>query len=439
MKDASTDTGRRLNLEPASMPANKDGLGIDPTEQNRNDGFSPGQTIIVHVPGLETQAALRRTPALVPLTDLGALRRRTQAVVVINARRPASASRSGAELDSNAADRRRTVNLIIRPPRTSTGRALHRRAAQPEGRERQDDPARRSRFRVYRDKLITEQKPRSRTRRARHGAAIFKTLEKAGDRAQQPLHGLGLHGRQRARASPSRALAMRDDAFARLGDTNLADRIVQGDAPDFTITRSTRTRQARRTCRAEVEGTFEVPCYLDTTGCAPGAKFTYDSPDDSCRTATRGTGRQRAVRVHDPASTSRTARPAHPARASLYGHGLLGSAGEVNGSGDIRRCAQDHNIMHLRGRLGGLRRGGPADRRSAIAQRHDEVLRAADRMQQGFVNFMYLGRADDPRRRLRHDPAFQFDAGPAAAEPVIDDVGASTTTATARAGSWAAR
>lgn len=32
-----------------------------------------------------------------------------------------------------------------------------------------------------------------------------------------------------------RALTIRDDAFERLGDSNLADRKIQGDSPDFDI------------------------------------------------------------------------------------------------------------------------------------------------------------------------------------------------------------
>src|SRR4249919_1821716 len=39
--DASTDTGRRLNLDPSSTPANKNGVHLDPTDFNHADGFSP--------------------------------------------------------------------------------------------------------------------------------------------------------------------------------------------------------------------------------------------------------------------------------------------------------------------------------------------------------------------------------------------------------------
>ena len=55
--DDATETGRRIAFDRASMPVNKDGVAVDPTEWNRNDGFSPGQAISLHVPGLDIDAS----------------------------------------------------------------------------------------------------------------------------------------------------------------------------------------------------------------------------------------------------------------------------------------------------------------------------------------------------------------------------------------------
>src|SRR3954471_23055289 len=55
--DATTATGKRLNLTLDEMPRNAAGVPIDPTAQNRNDGFSPGSLIVTRVPGLDTPAA----------------------------------------------------------------------------------------------------------------------------------------------------------------------------------------------------------------------------------------------------------------------------------------------------------------------------------------------------------------------------------------------
>src|SRR3954469_9807132 len=82
--DPSTDTGRRLNLSADSMPANKLGVHIDPTEYNRNDGFSPGNLITVRIPGLDNPQAFRNTGAA-SVDHMEKYSAAGQPVVVINA------------------------------------------------------------------------------------------------------------------------------------------------------------------------------------------------------------------------------------------------------------------------------------------------------------------------------------------------------------------
>src|SRR5262245_49601168 len=62
-KKADTPTGRRVRLPADAMPVNTEGVAINAAEWNRNDGFSPGSMITVHVPGLATPQALRNTDA----------------------------------------------------------------------------------------------------------------------------------------------------------------------------------------------------------------------------------------------------------------------------------------------------------------------------------------------------------------------------------------
>ena len=54
----------RVNLPAKAMPANTGGQRIAVGPYNRNDGFSPGSAIVLHVPGLDTQAAMNRTGAV---------------------------------------------------------------------------------------------------------------------------------------------------------------------------------------------------------------------------------------------------------------------------------------------------------------------------------------------------------------------------------------
>ena len=63
--DPSKPTGHRLNYPRDMMPANVMGVHVDPTDINRSDGFSPGSTIIVRVPGID----LAQTGAA-PITDI---------------------------------------------------------------------------------------------------------------------------------------------------------------------------------------------------------------------------------------------------------------------------------------------------------------------------------------------------------------------------------
>src|SRR3954463_14739030 len=68
--DKPTDTGRRLNLDLTSMRKNVEEKPIEPSDYNRNDGFSPGAMIITRVPGLDTKAAFDKSK-IVPNTDMG--------------------------------------------------------------------------------------------------------------------------------------------------------------------------------------------------------------------------------------------------------------------------------------------------------------------------------------------------------------------------------
>src|SRR5512143_2848783 len=51
--DGSTGTGRRLSLVAESLPANVATVHVDPSDQNRADGWSPGSPVIVRIDGLD--------------------------------------------------------------------------------------------------------------------------------------------------------------------------------------------------------------------------------------------------------------------------------------------------------------------------------------------------------------------------------------------------
>ncbi len=59
--DETSTTGRRVAFDDAAMPTNSGGTEIDAAPYNLNDGFSPGQTTLVRVPGLDTPEAFAAT------------------------------------------------------------------------------------------------------------------------------------------------------------------------------------------------------------------------------------------------------------------------------------------------------------------------------------------------------------------------------------------
>src|SRR5215207_4983179 len=65
---ADTPTGLRVQVPIEGMPTNAAGTPIDPTEWNRNDGFSPGSMVLADVPGLDLQATFG-LPAGVQVLD----------------------------------------------------------------------------------------------------------------------------------------------------------------------------------------------------------------------------------------------------------------------------------------------------------------------------------------------------------------------------------
>ena len=111
-KDKTSATGRRVAFTKAEMPANAQGVHIDPTEWNRNDGFSPGQGIVVHVPSLKTQADLAKSK-IVPDTDLARYKDKKQPLLLLD-EKTGTRSIVWGELDANATtDASR--NLLIHP------------------------------------------------------------------------------------------------------------------------------------------------------------------------------------------------------------------------------------------------------------------------------------------------------------------------------------
>ena len=106
-EDYTSATGRRVSFQDPAMPQNDEEVEIAAEPYNLNDGFSPGQTIVVKVPGIDTPEALEATDPI-RLSDLSRNddERAKEPVVVIDAK-TGERWPIWVEIDSNATRPRR--------------------------------------------------------------------------------------------------------------------------------------------------------------------------------------------------------------------------------------------------------------------------------------------------------------------------------------------
>ena len=386
--DAKSPTGRRLAIPTSCAPANKDGKRMDMSEQNRLDGFSPGSQLILKVPGVVSSPALKRSKAA-PITDIGASLRADAPIVILDAKTRAKQA-YGAELDANEprdADRTILVHpaknltpgrryvVVVRGLRTASGRRVPAAPGVLSGIDKS------ARLRS----LLTV------ARRAKVSVSRLYSIWDFTVASREALQ--------------SRMLKIRDDAFAQLGDRNLADLKPEGGVPPFQVTAIQEfTPDENPELVRRVTGTFTVPCYLTSDGCAPGGRFNL-GPDGLPVQRAGSTQTARFICVIPRSSA------AAPGRASLYGHGLLGDAEEATRGKHVHLMAQEHNITFCATDWSGM---STEDLPNTIAILNDlsRFNELTDRLQQGFVNFLYLGRLMRQPQGLASDPAFQVDGHP---------------------------
>ena len=273
-RTAPAATGPSVNLDPASTPANQNGVATSTRRSSTAATASaPGRASSPTCPGMDTPAGLHQTGA-VPVTDMDA--RSTPPADRPDRRHdrqaPADLVRARRECDQPRGHRPDHQGRQ-EPER---GPSLHRRDAEPEGCGR----ARRSRrppgFAIYRDTLRTD------IREIESVATTSSDLQEAGrrrDRPRRPLRRLGLHRRQhrqhhRANAShPGRRAATarrhdprrRDRRGTRRPSRSRTSRPTSRSAPRTRGPEQTDPEHAVQNVR-EVTGTFKVPCYLDQPG-----------------------------------------------------------------------------------------------------------------------------------------------------------------------------
>jgi hypothetical protein len=397
-KDKQSKTGRAVDLPQAAMPTNKDGSQIDVAPYDRNDGFSPGSMIVARVPGLDTPQALQKTnPA--PLTDMS-LAFKTRAPVVLIDEKTGKRQLIWVELDSNADGPANTTLLIHPGENLKYGHeyAVAMRNLKDSNGDKLKAP---KWFRKFRDGGRLPKDQRSDAKRYDH---IFKVLHKAG---------IGRHNLYMAWdftvgsrwSLTQNLLHIRNASFRTLGDDDLSDGQVTGHAPAFQVD-NVETNPDPGIARY-ITGTFRVPCWLNQAGCPPGSSFTYKSADRYAQPEHQpGSGARANFYCIVPTVTT----PGHPARGTIYGHGLLGSGDEIRASAE-EDLASEHNFVICATDWWGM---SQFDVIYDISALRDLNLfpPVVDRLQQGVLNTLLLSRLMRTDDGFVSDPAFQQNGKP---------------------------
>jgi len=365
--DATTITGRRVALPESVMPISSAAIAVDPSRQNRADGFSPGSAGLVLIPGVDPASS-----GLAPIHDLAQSLADDSNSVVIDAttgeRWP-----HWTELDANATDPARQ-GLFVRPavnyPEGHRIVVGLRNLVDENGASLEPTDT----FRAYRDRLESD-------------VAQVEARRPAMERVFADLDAVGVAREELVIAWEFTVIStesltgplvhMRDDAFAILGD----------EAPSFTVDQVWRDDSDTYTI---MEGTYEVPLYLEDDGASGTGLNLVGDPDLPEVNGTFASVFR--CMIHDNTTA------AEPGGGVVYGHGLLGTKGQVTSAGP-RLLAQHHNHVICGTDLIGMAEEDIGNAVAVLGQL-SEFHTLSDRLLQGHLNTLFLGRL------MRHADGF---------------------------------
>jgi hypothetical protein len=377
--DGATRTRRRIHFTPEGLPKNTSAVPLESEELNRSDGFGPGTALLFWMPSADL--LLSNAPAI---DDIARSLEADSPIVIIDTK---GGKRWPLWAERDLLSAVGSQSLIVRPAVNFIDGHHYvvavRHLVDGGGNPLAPSPA----FAAYRDGTCTTDAAFESRRPSVE--AIFKTLDRAGiERADLQLAWDFTVASSQSIAG--RLLHIRDDAFKFLGR----------GAPTFTVTsvQENPSPQFRR----RIQGTYQVPLYLTGDG-SPGQRFALGPDGLPARQALPITA---TFTCNLPNSTV-----AGPARMSLYGHGLLGDQGEVNGS-LVHTMSATYNVAYCATDFIGMAEEDTANAVD-ILQNLSHFATLADRLQQGLLNNLFLGRLmKHPQGFASHD-AFKIDGAPA--------------------------
>ena len=432
--DPASATGRRLDLNVLAMPRNTFGKPIEPAEWNRSDGFSAGAQILTVVPGMTSNKDLVPS-GLPPETNLAMNSAHNLGVIVLDADTGRSwpvwvevdQYTQEAGVASAGAIGQIQQDLMIHPAVNLQDGHRYivalRHLVTDDGSPAQPSAA----FLAYRNGTAPATDPRT-----AHMDRVFADLAEAGWQRSGLYLAWDFTTASTANVT-GRLLHIRDDALGQLGQTvqdSAAGVITPGSqSPAFTVSSVTDyTPQQNSRIARQITGTYAVPCYIAPT-CSPPVKCAsiagqapIGSVFDDCPSPGQfllDPTNPDALPSQVPGQTyqagficnvGRTAYDNHQLlRPVEYGHGLFGSASEVNASPQ-EEMANNYGMMYCATDWFGFANSDVPNAVLALSDLSRFPI-LVDRTEQGELNFLYLQRLMIHPAGFAANPAFQYPDG----------------------------
>jgi hypothetical protein len=375
-------TGRRVALPAGSLPrADKTGTKtLQTTAWDGNDGFSPGSTLLVHVPTV----SLARS-GVATISDIDSSLTDASPIVLLDT---TTGERWPTWTELDAHDTDLSTQLLMIHPAKNLAEGAHYVVALRDLETSSGAPV--PPDTCFRD-LLGQAAPGCPAVSAAYQAHIRqevailtrdgiskKTLWLAWDFTVDSKKNL---------TAP--ALAMRNEAFAALG----------GRVPTYTLTSVTFDPATRPSLAREVTGTVTVPSFLTGTEGVPGTVLTEGS--DGLPVQVGGHTQTAKFWCEIPKDAS----PAHPATVGYYGHGLFNSGDEVFTSW-VPQFSDAYDYVFCGTTWVGLSKT-TLSLAVGVVTDLSQFPSMADNLMQSLVNAQVVGRLLDTPKGFATRPAFE--------------------------------
>ncbi len=385
--DASMATGKRVAFGATTLPVvSGTGKNVDPASWSDKDGFSPGQTILTHLPGATVDGLPNQDTIDLSVTD-------KSPTILINADTgeliPHFAELDYSVTTEDDAERTFMIRPVVRLSDATRYIVAIRNVKDPAGKVLAPTPA----FQALRDG--EESCDAAINARRDLYADIFAKLDKAGI-SKTNLQLAWDFTTASKENTTGWMLAMRDDALAKVGMLGPDYKIT--NVENFTVDQNMRV--AKR-----IHGTMTVPLYLDQPG--PGAHLNF-GPDG--QPMQNGTADFEFV-VHVPHAAEQGKKLA----LLQNGHGLLGTKFEGQ-NGFLAELGNRHDYLPFSVDFVGMAEDDEAFIRDGIVGDIGNFKRSVDRQHQGMINSLLAMRMMSGR--FVTEPEVQYN-GASAIDPTL--------------------